>query len=501
MNKVIALTPAQHTAAQHLSEAIQRGEIFSLSGEPGSGKSTVLRHIQTSAGGAYAGARSFMATLSRHHPRAIEEAFLDWIEAPLAHHDLLLVDDLHLIVRVAEACVYPRANLLDLALNALIGETLARGKRLLFAFSGDAPAPVRRYAHAVRIATFAPADYEAVCRAYLPGDTAGQLDYGKIHRFAPMLSAQQLKNSSLWLREETSLSTDRFLDYLTEQDLISNVEIEEVAPVSWSDLKGVDDVIEALEAKIALPFENDALTAELQLKPKRGVLLAGPPGTGKTTIGRALAHRLKSKFFLIDGTMVAGTSDFYGQVSRVFEAAQNNAPSIIFIDDADVIFENENHFGFHRYLLTMLDGLKSKSAERVCVMMTAMNPASLPPPVLRSGRIELWLETRLPDRCSRAMILRELLASAPPLIAAVDAGAIAAESDGLTGADLKSVAEDAKLLLAHDKASGKPLQSIESYFRDAIATVRNHRRTYARKKPLALAQIRFGFPAVPESVR
>src|SRR6185369_5756439 len=160
---------------------------------------------------------------------------------------------------------------------------------------------------------------------------------------------------------------------LHSQNLTSNVEIREVTPVDWNDLKGVEDVIEALEAKIALPLENDALAAELQLKPKRGVLLAGPPGTGKTTIGRALAHRLKSKFFLVDGTFISGTQYFYGSIHRVFEEAKRNAPAIIFIDDSDVIFESGEELGLYRYLLTMLDGLESAKAGRVCIMLTAMD--------------------------------------------------------------------------------------------------------------------------------
>jgi len=83
--------------------------------------------------------------------------------------------------------------------------------------------------------------------------------------------------------------------------------------------------------------------------------------------------------------MVAGSCDFYEKINEVFEAAKTDAPSVVFIDDADVSFEGESERGFYRYLLTMLDGLKSASAERVCVMITAMSASSLPAAMLRSG--------------------------------------------------------------------------------------------------------------------
>ena len=88
---------------------------------------------------------------------------------------------------------------------------------------------------------------------------------------------------------------------------------------------------------------------------------------------------------------MAGSDNFYRKISRVFEEAKRNAPALVFIDDADVIFEDKDEHGFYRYLLTMLDGLESASAERVCVMMTAMDVGHLPPALIRSGRIELWL--------------------------------------------------------------------------------------------------------------
>src|SRR4029434_9147436 len=120
-------------------------------------------------------------------------------------------------------------------------------------------------------------------------------------------NAKQLKTACQWLTKNGKLTTDRFIDYLRSQRLASNVDLGEVQAVDLRDLKGVDDVLRSLEINIVLPLENDALASQFQLRPKRGVLLYGPPGTGKTTVGRALAHRLRSKFFLIDGTFIAGT--------------------------------------------------------------------------------------------------------------------------------------------------------------------------------------------------
>src|SRR5207245_4610896 len=141
---------------------------------------------------------------------------------------------------------------------------------------------------------------------------------------------------------------------LRTKRLTSNVNLEEVEAVDLTQLKGVDDVLRSLGRNIVLPLENDYLATELGLRAKRGVLLYGPPGTGKTTVGRALAHRLKGKFFLIDGTFISGTARFYGMVAQVFEMAKQNAPSVIFIDDSDVVFENGEEAGLYRYLLTLL---------------------------------------------------------------------------------------------------------------------------------------------------
>lgn len=489
-----SFAPAQQQAASHLLETIPVGDVFALQGEAGFGKTLILKEINRVCGGALLGMREFVASLQTHSRDAIEEAFVKMVEGAMEDHDLIFLDDLHLLVNIVESCDYPRSHLFTAALTAVLDQAGAMRKKLVFAVEEDAPSPIQRRAYTCKIEDFTPADFECVCRVHLGADLTSRLNFAEIHRFAPNLNGHQLRKACTWLRRNFDLNTPNFIDYLRSQNMFSNVDLDEVQPIHWDDLKGVDDVIRALEAKIALPFENGPLAAALGLKPMRGVLLAGPPGTGKTTIGRALAHRLKSKFFLIDGTVVAGSDVFYRKVTRVFEEAKRNAPAVVFIDDADVIFEGKDEQGFYRYLLTMLDGLESASAERVCVMMTAMDVNSLPPAMVRSGRIELWLETKLPDAAARATILSEKLAKLPAPIGGADLATLANASRGMTGADLKAVVEDAKLLYAQDVVLNAPVRPAEEYYLDAIATVRANGRRRSRSKSIRpLGATPFGF--------
>ncbi len=488
----IPLCPAQQKAYAVLERALTIGSPIIVHGETGQGKTTLLKELHRQTGGAYLDMNDFTDAIRTQNPLAMEETFDELLRSALLKNDTVILDDLHLINDVICGCnpfmAYPRPKFLEAPMNALLAFVAGTDKRLIFGSGGGVPESLRQRAFYATIADYEAADYAFLCQAYLERSVAANLDYGKIFRFAPKLQAHQIKSACLWLHSEDAVDTTRFIDYLRSQRMTSNVDLGEVRAVNLHDLKGIDDVIRSLEANIILPLENDELATEMQIKPKRGVLLAGPPGTGKTTVGRALAHRLKSKFFLIDGTTIAGTRQFYDRVQRIFAAAKANAPSIIFIDDSDVIFESGQELGLYRYLLTMLDGLESESAGHVCVMMTAMNVGSLPPALSRSGRIELWLETRLPDEDARRAILNEQILNLPTIMGEVDVATLAASTEGMTGADLNRLIEDGKVLYAYDKSKQVPLRSATEYFCDAIATVNANKARYAEAEAQARAQ-------------
>lgn len=487
--KDVALSPVQMTALDKLERLLEERHVAVLTARAGKGKTQLLRALHARLGGVYLTSREFLEASAEQNPLALEETVYAVLRDAVERHDAIIVDDFQFVSTVM-CCshTYPRQGFIGAALLPIATLAQTRGKKLVFTSEGmPLPGLVERFP-TVNIAPFTVDDYSAICAEYLPDALALQVDFAKVHRFAPKLTARQLRNTCIALRDDTTLTTDRFVEYLREHHMASNVDMAEVQNVDLRDLKGVDDVIEALEANVIMPLENVEVADELGLKPKRGVLLAGPPGTGKTTVGRALARRLRSKFFLIDGTLISGTPDFYNRVHAIFEAAKQNAPSIIFIDDSDVIFENSHDTGLYRYLLTMLDGLESASAGRVCLMMTAMDVGNMPPALVRSGRIELWLETRLPTPEAREAILRDHCAHLPSSVGQVDIRELADASDGLSGADLKRVVEDGKLLFAYDREKRGVRETSTTYFVRAIETVRKNKEQYAAAEARARAR-------------
>lgn len=181
----------------------------------------------------------------------------------------------------------------------------------------------------------------------------------------------------------------------------STVNVEEDVPnVIVDDLVGVEDIIDEVTTSIIIPMKLDIPGISI----KKGILLCGPPGTGKTSIGKWLAHQLHGKFYLI------GPNNNGISLVEIFEStvnlAKSNSPAVIFIDDCDSLFDNHE---LYRAFLTILDGIETNKRTDVCIILTCMNLRNVPSSLLRGGRLELTLVTRLPDHNKIKIILSRIL--------------------------------------------------------------------------------------------
>lgn len=483
----VSLSPAQARTLDQLQHLLRAASVVALHGPLGIGKTSLLRALQHAhPSSTLLDVGSVIQRLSGLHPVALEEAVHSLLDDAFEKSDLVLFDDLSGLENISrQQMANNRPHFLPLILNIAVGRAHDLGKRLVFTVrnAGESYDETRARAARLNIEPLAADDFRHLILHYLGSDPGEALDFGKLYSDFRLLSGYQLKTAARLLAQEPSAahSTQRLSDLLLQYLVHSNLDASrQVEAIDLDTLTGAEHIIEVLERTVLLPLLDTERAQELGLKPKRGVLLHGAPGTGKTTIGRALAHRMKGKFYMLDGTVSSEPPGyFFYQLDRIFESAQANSPSVIFIDDADVLLKTDHVYGLNRYLLTKLDGL-TEAAGDVCVIMTAMDIQDMPPPLLRSGRVEVWLETKLPELQDRERILARYTQELPEALRQYDGERIAQITAQFTPADLRRVVSDAKGLLAYDQHRGRPEHDFGQYLAKAALDIRELKNNIAR---------------------
>lgn len=222
------------------------------------------------------------------------------------------------------------------------------------------------------------------------------------------------------------------------------------ASITYEDIGGLGDAVARVREMIELPLRHPELFKRLGVEAPKGVLLHGPPGTGKTLLAKAVANETNSNFFTIGGPEIM--SKYHGEseerLRNVFQEAEKNAPSIIFIDEIDSIapkreeVTGEVERRIVAQLLSLMDGMTSRG--KVVVIAATNRINAIDPALRRPGRFDREIEIGVPNRDGRLEVL-QIHTRGMPLDKDVDLQKLADISHGFVGADLQSLAKEAAM--------------------------------------------------------
>jgi transitional endoplasmic reticulum ATPase len=274
--------------------------------------------------------------------------------------------------------------------------------------------------------------------------------------------------------------------------------------ITYDELGGLKNEIQKIREMVELPMRHPELFEKIGVEAPKGVLLYGPPGTGKTLLAKAVAGETNAHFISISGPEIMGK--YYGEseerIREIFKQAEENSPSIIFIDEIDSIAPKRDEVTGEvekrivSQLLALMDGMKSRG--KVVVIAATNRPDSIDPALRRPGRFDREIEIGIPDEEGRYDIL-SIHTRGMPIDKKVNLKQISKTTHGFVGADLEFLSKEAAMRslrrilpeidLDEDKISKEILQKIQitsDDFREALKEVR----------PSALREVQVQVPNV-----
>jgi transitional endoplasmic reticulum ATPase len=274
--------------------------------------------------------------------------------------------------------------------------------------------------------------------------------------------------------------------------------------ITYDELGGLKNEVQKIREMVELPMRHPELFEKIGVEAPKGVLLYGPPGTGKTLLAKAVAGETSAHFISLSGPEIMGK--YYGEseerLREIFKQAEENSPSIIFIDEIDSIAPKRDEVSGElekrivSQLLTLMDGMKSRG--KVVVIAATNRPDSIDPALRRPGRLDREIEIGIPDDEGRYEIL-SIHTRGMPIDEKVDLKKISKTTHGFVGADLEVLSKEAAMRslrrilpeidLDEEKISTEILQKIQvtsEDFWDALKEVR----------PSALREVQVQIPNV-----
>ena len=223
-----------------------------------------------------------------------------------------------------------------------------------------------------------------------------------------------------------------------------------VPRVSYEDIGGLKNEVQKVREMIELPLRHPEIFDRIGIEAPKGVLLHGPPGTGKTLLAKAVANETNANFYSISGPEIM--SKFYGEseerLREVFKEAEENAPSIIFIDEIDSIAPKREEVSGDvekrvvSQLLTLMDGIQSRG--KLVVIGATNRPNAIDPALRRPGRFDREIDIGIPDEQGRLDILL-IHTRGMPLTEDVNLESFAKVTHGFVGADLEALSKEAAM--------------------------------------------------------
>ena len=250
----------------------------------------------------------------------------------------------------------------------------------------------------------------------------------------------------------------------------------EIPDVSWDSVGGLHEIKDRLKESVEWPLTKPDLFEHFGIKPPRGIVLFGAPGTGKTLLAKAIANEAKANFISIKGPEMI--SKWVGEsekaIREIFKKAKQSSPSIIFLDEFESIAgmrsSNSSTGGSDvanrvvNQLLASMDGVES--LDGVIVVAATNRPEMIDPALLRSGRFERVLHVPPPDKEARESIMAIHSENMP--LSKFSLKDVMNNMDGFTGADIEAVCREAALIAM--RAGKKKVN--KSHFEDAVSRVR-----------------------------